>query len=71
MTQPFLPNKADAFNVKDFGAVGDGTTDDTAAVQAAIDAAEVNGGLVDFPPNSFLINCTIDSGNVMLFGTMI
>lgn len=40
------------FNVKDYGAVGDATTDDTAAFQAAIDAAILVGGTVFIPPTT-------------------
>lgn len=45
------------FNVKDFGAVGDGITDDTAAIQAALDAAdEAGGGTVVIPEGTFIIS---------------
>lgn len=45
------------FNVRDFGAVGDGATDDTEAIQAAIDAAEAaGGGTVYFPAGDYLLD---------------
>lgn len=48
----------DEVSVKDFGATGDGTTDDTAAIQAAI-TAQTNGGNVFFPPGVYRITNTL------------
>ena len=46
--------RAEVFNVRDFGAKGDGTTFDTAAIQKALDACEKSGGTVEFPAGTFL-----------------
>src|SRR3990167_849540 len=40
------------FNVKNYGAVGDGVTDDAAAIQAALNAVPTGGGTVFFPGGS-------------------
>lgn len=43
-------------NVLDFGAVGDGVTDDTAAIQAAIDALPAGSGAVYLPSGLYLVD---------------
>ncbi|CAB4121673.1 Right handed beta helix region [uncultured Caudovirales phage] len=45
-------------SVKDFGAKGDGTTDDTAAIQAAVNAC--NGKQLYFPFGTYLVSSIID-----------
>jgi hypothetical protein len=56
---------AQTLSVKDFGAVGDGVTNDTAAIQAAVTAAGV-GGNVYFPLGEYLITSTIQLLNGQL-----
>ena len=45
----------DVVSVKDFGAVGDGVANDTAAIQAAINSL-TNGGTASFPPGNYKCN---------------
>jgi hypothetical protein len=42
------------FDIRAYGAVADGKTDNTAAIQRAIDAAQVKGGIVLVPPGEWL-----------------
>jgi hypothetical protein len=49
-----------AINVKSFGAKGDGVTDDTAAIQAAIDDASVKSNQVSFPSGTYKISAPIN-----------
>lgn len=54
-SRPSAP-KLPVFNVRDFGATGDGTNKDTVAFQKALDACAANGGgKVLVPPGIYLI----------------
>lgn len=49
----------DIFNVRDYGAVGNGVTDDYSAIQSTINALPENGGIVFFPPGAYAVSKTI------------
>lgn len=58
---------AGTYNIRDYGAKGDGTTLDSAAVQAAIDACHKDkGGTVMVPAGDFLVGTIEMKSNVTL-----
>lgn len=60
------------YNVKTYGAVADGVTDDRNAIQAAINAAAAaSGGIVFFPPGTYQMNSgvSITTSGIRLIGT--
>jgi len=56
------------FNVKDYGAKGDGATDDTAAIQSAITAAAAGNGHVLFPPATYVVTSLNVQAGIILDG---
>lgn len=64
----------DVLNVKDFGAKGDGSTDDTAAIQAAIDYAVATGRRsVYFPAGTYIVtsplHAQVETGTTTVGGS--
>lgn len=55
----FFIDKMKVYNVKSYGAKGDGTTDDTAAIQATIDDLPSTGGIVFVPGGVYIVSANI------------
>ncbi len=54
------PRNAGFYNIRDFGAVGDGKADDTIAIKSAMAfIAYKNGGTLTFPEGDYLVNAPI------------
>lgn len=49
----------DVINVKDYGAVGDGSTDDTSAVGDAFGAVPTTGGTIYFPAGTYKLSTSL------------
>ncbi len=64
-------NSATVFNVKDYGATGDGSTDDTSAINSAMSAVNSAGGVLYFPTGTYMVSSTLTtpSSNVVITGT--
>lgn len=50
-----------SLNVKSYGATGDGITDDTAALQAAIDASVISGRALLFPAGNYRTTASLNN----------
>jgi hypothetical protein len=60
VTETVQAKLAQIINVKDFGATGNGSTDDTVAIQAALTAAGANG-TINIPAGTYLLSATLNA----------
>ena len=67
----FLQRSVDTFDVAAWGARGDGVTDDTAAIQAAINAAAAaGGGTVKLSPGTYIVSAplSVEANSIHIAG---
>lgn len=63
LTGGFQGHNNGVINVMAYGARGDGVTDDTAAIQAALNAVTADGGTVYLPQGTYLISAALSTAN--------
>lgn len=57
------------YNVRDYGATGNGTTDDAASIQSAVTAATTTGGTVYLPPGVYkVLTAIVPANNIVIMG---
>lgn len=75
INRPFNEKLNEVLSVKDFGAIGNGTTDDTAAIQATINSALVSGttngyrAWVHIPKGAYKITASLKLGPLVTTNT--
>ncbi len=70
LSAPLTDKGGQVFNVKAYGAKGDGVTDDTVSLANLASIIPVDGFtyMVLFPPGNYLVSSSINWGNVILVG---
>ena len=71
VTRPTCEKLEESVSVADFGATGDGVTDDTIAIQAALNSIPATGGMLYLPPGTYKTTATLTllaKSNVTVFG---
>ena len=60
--------RAEILDPKDYGAVGDGVTDDTAAFASVVAAATAGHGIIQIPAGTYVATITVTKGGINIQG---